>query len=240
MYEVLAQCGLRAGARMLEVGPGTGQVTGRLTAAGASVVAVELGVGLAARLRDNLAGQDVTVVEGDFCEVELPGRDFDLAVCATAFHWLDAERAVRRLAALVRAGGWLAVWWTVFGDPHRPMAWRAELQHLYHRWMPAESRDPTEVPAPMRVAERTAELAWGGLFGPVRVEVIRWDHPMTPAAARGLWATFPNVRELDAVRRQAFLDGVAEVVAGQPGGVVVDHYATVLYTAERRAAAVRV
>ena len=239
VYEVLADCGLRAGARVVEIGPGTGQVTGRLTAEGASVVAVELGAGLAARLRENLAGQDVTVVEGDFCEVDLPGTDFDLAVCATAFHWLDADVAVRRLAELVRPGGWLAVWWTVFGDPHRPAAWRADLQHLYRRWMPDESRDPTEIPAPMRVAERTAELASGGLFGPVRVEMIRWDHPMTPTAARRLWATFPNVRELDPGQRETFLDGVAEVVAGQPDGMVVDHYATALYTAERRAAAVR-
>lgn len=235
VYEMLADCGLRPGARVLEVGPGTGQVTGRLVAEGASVVAVELGSGLAARLRANVAGHDVTVVDGDFATVELPGGGFDLSVCATALHWLDAGVAVRRLAGLVRPGGWLAVWWTVFGDPDRTPAWRADLDGLYRRWMPDEWRDPAEVPAAMRVAERTAELAAGGWFGPVQAEMIHWDHPMTPADARGLWATFPNVRELDEVRREAFLAGVAEVVAGRPGGMVVDHYVTALYTAERRA-----
>ncbi|GAB3866059.1 hypothetical protein ACFPIJ_13395 [Dactylosporangium cerinum] len=49
-----------------------------------------------------------------------------------------------------------------------------------------------------------------------------------------MWATFPNVRELDPVLREVLLDGVAEVVAGQPGGMVVDHYVTTLYTAERQ------
>ncbi|MER7007032.1 methyltransferase domain-containing protein [Dactylosporangium sp. NPDC000555] len=234
VYEVLADCGLRPGARVLEVGPGTGQVTGRLVAEGASVVAVELGAGLAARLRANLAGRDVTVVEGDFATAQVPGDGFDLAVCATALHWLDAGVAVHRLAGLVRPGGWLAVWWNLFGDPDRTPAWRAELQELYLRWMPDEWRDPAEIPAPMLVGDRTAELASGGWFGPVQVEMIRWDHPLTPAAARALWATFPNVRELDPVRREAFLDDVAEVVAGQPGGTVVDHYVTALYTAERR------
>ncbi|WP_235437528.1 methyltransferase domain-containing protein [Micromonospora sp. RV43] len=84
VYEVLAECGLRTGARVLEIGPGTGQVTRPLVDAGASVLAVELGGRLAARLLTNLAGHDVTVVEGDFTTVPLPDDTFDLAVCATA------------------------------------------------------------------------------------------------------------------------------------------------------------
>lgn len=198
------------------------------------MTAVELGSGLANRLRTNLAGRDVTVVEGDFTTVALPDVAFDLAVCATALHWLDAGVAVRRLAGLVKPHGWLAVWWTVFGDPDRTPDWRDELQELYQQWVPTEVRDPAQLPAPMRVADRTAELAAGGWFGPVQVEMIRWDHVLTPATARALWATFPNVRELDPVRRETFLDGVAELVAGQPAGTVVDHYVTALHTAERQ------
>src|SRR6266511_1046662 len=106
VYEVLTnRCGLGAGVRVLEIGPGTGQVTCGLAAAGASVVAVELGAALASRLRLETAGQDVTVVEGDFTTVALPGEPFELAVCGTAFHWLDPTVAVPRLAALVRRGG---------------------------------------------------------------------------------------------------------------------------------------
>jgi SAM-dependent methyltransferase len=238
VYQVLAECGLRPGARVLEVGPGTGQVTGHLVAAGAQVVAVELGGGLAAQLRRNLAGRDVTVIEGDFATVGVPGNGFDLAVCATSLHWLDAEVAVRRLAGLVRPGGWLAVWWTVFGDPDRPSPWRVGLDVLYRRWLPGQWRDPAEVPAPMRVAERSAELETGGWFDLVGVEMIRWEHLLSPQGARGLWGTFPNVRELDSARREAFLGGVAEVVAGEPGGAAMDHYVTALYTARRRANAV--
>ncbi|MFC4109924.1 class I SAM-dependent methyltransferase [Micromonospora zhanjiangensis] len=232
VYQVLTECGLGPGARVLEVGPGTGQVTGHLVAAGASVVAVELGPGLATRLRRNLADRDVTVIEGDFATVGVPGGGFDVAVCATSLHWLDAEVAVRRLAGLVRPGGWLVVWWTVFGDPERPAPWRVGLDPLYQRWLPGQRRNP--VPVPLRVAERTAELETGGWFDLVGVEMIRWTHLLTPQRARGLWGTFPNVRELDPDQRQAFLHGVAEVIAGQPGGVAEDHYVTALYTARRR------
>jgi SAM-dependent methyltransferase len=235
VYEVLAdRCGLRAGTRVLEIGPGTGQATRRLVAAGAWIVAVELGAGLAARLREDTAGQNVVVTEGDFTTVSLPAGGFDMAVAATAFHWLDPATAVRRLATAVRPGGWLAVWWTVFGDPHDIPAWRLALDAVYERHLPGERRDLAEVPAPMRVAARGAELAAGGWFGPVQAEMIRWQHRLTPEVARRLWATFPNVRELDAVRRAAFLNELSDVVGSQPGGVAVDNYVTALYTAQRR------
>ncbi|WP_028569500.1 class I SAM-dependent methyltransferase [Salinispora tropica] len=234
VYEVLSGMGLGPGARVLEIGPGTGQATRPLVAAGASVLAVELGGHLAARLRTDLAGHDVTVIEGDFVTVPLPDGDVDLAVCATTFHWLDPDAAVRRLARLVWPGGGLAVWWTVFGDPDRIPPWRAEVDRLYRRWLPGEKVRPGDLPAVMRVAERTAELAAGGWFGPVQVEMIRWEHQLTPRRVRGLWATFSAVRELSADRRRSLLDGVAEVVASQPGGVAVDNYVTALYTAPRR------
>lgn len=239
VYEVLTRrCGLRPGGRVLEIGPGTGQVTRQLVAAGATVVAVELGRDLADRLRRGMSGREVTVVEGDFATVDLPGDEFDLAVCATAWHWLDADAALTRTAEVVRPGGWLAVWWTVFGDPQRPAAWREPLDLLYGRYMPDERRDPRQLPAAMQVSARTAELTAGGWFGALRVELLRWQHRLTPDAARRLWATFPNVRELPRAERGRFLDGVAQIVAGHFGGVVVDNYVTALYTAQRLPATV--
>ncbi|GIJ80378.1 hypothetical protein SAMN05443287_10527 [Micromonospora phaseoli] len=78
------------------------------------------------------------------------------------------------------------MWWTVFGDPDRSPPWRADRDALYRRWLPAQGRGPAGVPAPLRVAERTAELEAGDWFGPVQVEMIRWEHQLTPQGARGL------------------------------------------------------
>lgn len=65
--------GVRAGERVLEVGPGTGALTEALLERGASVVACELDAGLAAMLRDRVPGLikdrgwagTFTLVEGD-------------------------------------------------------------------------------------------------------------------------------------------------------------------------------
>ena len=56
----------------LEIGPGLGALTGLLAEAGAPVVAVELDRGLAAHLRDRLAGMSVEILEADFLAVEPP------------------------------------------------------------------------------------------------------------------------------------------------------------------------
>lgn len=58
----------------LEIGPGLGALTLPLAEAGAPVVAVEIDRGLAAHLRDRLAGTSVEILEADFLAV--PEREW--------------------------------------------------------------------------------------------------------------------------------------------------------------------
>ncbi|MGH3775424.1 MAG: methyltransferase domain-containing protein [Pseudonocardiaceae bacterium] len=64
--------GIEPGARVAEIGPGTGQVTAALTARGARVVGVELGPELAAVLRRELADASLEVVVSAFEDSPLP------------------------------------------------------------------------------------------------------------------------------------------------------------------------
>lgn len=235
----MARCGLGRGTAVLEIGPGTGQATRPLLAHGATVTAVEVGPALAARLRDQLGRARLTVVLGDFPNalptVALPAGGFDLAVSATAFHWLDAGEAIPALARVVRPSGWLALWWTVYGDPEAIQPWRIGLDALFARLLPAERRDLAEIPPAMQTRQRTAEIEEGGWFGPASAELIRWEHQLTPPTARALFATFSNIAELPATERSGFLDAVADLVASQPGGAVTDRYVTAMYLAPRTA-----
>ena len=70
--DLIAAAGITAGARVLEVGPGTGVVTTRLLDAGAEVLAVEIDRGLAARLVERYADRPhVRVVTGDVLELPI-------------------------------------------------------------------------------------------------------------------------------------------------------------------------
>jgi len=78
LFDDLAELtGIRSGARVLEIGPGTGQATLTLATRGYSITAVELGRHLAAHARDKMAS---------FAGVQIENADFEtwpLAVVTT-------------------------------------------------------------------------------------------------------------------------------------------------------------
>ena len=76
---ILAEADPAPGMRIVEIGPGLGILTEALLDAGASVVAVELDRGLAAFLRERLAGP---IAAGRLAIVEADALDLDLTVAA--------------------------------------------------------------------------------------------------------------------------------------------------------------
>ena len=233
VFAILAErCGLAPGARVLEIGPGTGQATGPILAVGAEVTAVEPGANLAAVLEGAHPGAPLTVVNSDFETAEIPGGGFDLAVAATSFHWIAKNEPAPKLASLVRPGGWLAVWWTVFGDTTRPTPFRDRLDSVYADLMPGEPGYRDSSMPPLDAQKWYPILTRGGHFGDVRIDVIPWWQRMTAESARALWATFSNVAGLPADDNAAFLRRLGETVE-EFGGAVDDPRLTVVYTAQR-------
>lgn len=235
--------GLAPGCRVLEVGPGTGQATLPLLDAGASVDAVELGPALAARLRERAAGRDLRVVVGAFEDVAVEREAYDLVVAATAFHWVPADAGLARAADALRPGGWLALWWTVFGDPGGPAPFADALRPGLERIAPTTLTQSSagtaggRTPHGLDTRRRIGEIDRAGRFGPVDVRRVRWTQRFAPADVRALYATFSPWRILADDVRAAGLDHVEAVARRDFGGVVDLTFVTALYLAERLPAA---
>ncbi len=102
--------GLHKGARLLEVGCGTGTATVELARRGFSVTAVELGENLADEARRNLRPYPrTTVITGNFEEYPVEDDAFDAVVAAGSWHWLDPRLRTDQAARALRSGGVLAI-----------------------------------------------------------------------------------------------------------------------------------
>jgi hypothetical protein len=84
------------------------------------LVAVEPDDRLAVFLRDTVRNEELTVVISMFEAAVLREPSFDLGLSATAFHWLNEDLALTKVAKLLRPGCWWAMVWNTFGDQHRP------------------------------------------------------------------------------------------------------------------------
>jgi len=103
------QLGLETGARVLDVGAGTGKLTRGLVAIGLDVVAVEPGAPMLEQLR--AAVPAAATLEGAAESIPLPEASVDAAFAGQAYHWFDRERAVPELHRVIRAGGGLTLLW---------------------------------------------------------------------------------------------------------------------------------
>ncbi|MEV7340336.1 class I SAM-dependent methyltransferase [Streptomyces sp. NPDC093544] len=98
------------GARVVDVGAGTGIATALLKARGANVVAVEPGEGMAAEFRRTLP--DTPVIRGNGNALPLATASADFVTYAQSWHWTDPAHAIPEAFRILRPdGGALALWW---------------------------------------------------------------------------------------------------------------------------------
>lgn len=102
--EVVAALRLPSGARVADIGSGTGIAAELFLRHGHEVVGVEPNAEMRARAR-------VPLVDGAGEATGLPDAAFDAVVCAQAFHWMDPERAKCEFLRIRKPGGVIAILW---------------------------------------------------------------------------------------------------------------------------------
>jgi SAM-dependent methyltransferase len=106
----------------VDLAAGTGKMTRALAERVPTVIAVEPD----ARMRAVLAARSpgVTVLEGTGEEIPLEDASADAVYVASAWHWLDPDRALPEIARVLRDPGRLGVLWT---SRDRDVAWVRDL-----------------------------------------------------------------------------------------------------------------
>jgi SAM-dependent methyltransferase len=234
VYELLVgRCELGPGTAVVEIGPGTGQATRRLLDLGAKLlVALEPDPALAAYLEETLGGRVELRVE-TLEDSELPAARFDLAVAASSFHWVEEELGLAKLFAALRPGGWIALWWTLFGEGGEPDAFIAATSPLLERLDASPTRGTPGRPAHALDAEARLGALWAAGFEAAEHETMRWNATWDTNGIRALYGTFSPIARLEPERKAEILDGIARIAEHDFGGRVERTLRTSVYTARR-------
>jgi SAM-dependent methyltransferase len=225
------RCGLGRDTAVFEIGPGTGIATRRLLDLGADpLTAIEPDRRLADFLRRENPDPALRVIVAPFEEVELPEGSFDLGVSATAFHWLDEDAALARIARLLRPGGWWVAFWNVFGDGSRSDPFHAATRAvLKGSSSPAAGDDG--IPFGLDGVARRAALDRTCAFGAVESISVPWSLSLDPEGVVALYASYSNV--IGRPDREAVLAELDRIARDEFGGRVVRNMTTSLYLAQR-------
>ncbi|CAB1128601.1 putative Methyltransferase type 11 [Candidatus Hydrogenisulfobacillus filiaventi] len=135
---------LPAGARVLEIGAGTGRMTfdlglaERVAAVGGTMVALDPSENFLRILRQKQRAHEagfLTVVQGVVEALPFPERWFDVTVSAFVLHFTDFQRAAREMVRVTRPGGLIATLTSYGSSLDIPMvaAWFSPLQELAQR-----------------------------------------------------------------------------------------------------------
>jgi SAM-dependent methyltransferase len=225
--------GLRKGSRVLEIGCGTGQATLPLARRGYAVLCVELGEGLAAAARRNLASfSNVDVVHANFETWEPERAAYDAIVAFTAFHWVDPELRYEKSARLLLEHGSLALVGTLHVRRPEGDAFWIDVQQDYEAVVPSRGNRPP--PLPEELGSLRDEIEESGHFEYVAWRTYLWDLSYSADEYISVLDTYSGHRLLEDAQRQELYDRIRRRIQARPGGRVTKTYLNLLNVARKR------
>jgi len=170
--QVLDTATLQPGAKLLEIGAGSGKATAQFADFGFEIVCIEPGADLAKKGMNTFRAQDISFVNTRFEDYDAPMQYFDAIISAQAFHWLPKPDAYVKCAKTLKDGAHLAVFWNIELIDDTP------LDRELHEIMLAYNAFTASMPR-KNYAKRTesiaSEIAESGYFEKPHVFHTHWE-----------------------------------------------------------------
>jgi SAM-dependent methyltransferase len=168
LYAFLLTTGaLRANTSTLEIGAGNGLATRRLLDFGVhplTVVEPDPRFSPLLTAIAQLYKAEIRCIAASFEEAELPRRHYDLVAAATSFHWIQPAIGLAKVAAVLKPGGYVALWWHVFGDVDRDDPYHEATRTILQPLASSPSGGPDTVPFALDTPARLRDFSSTGQF----------------------------------------------------------------------------
>jgi SAM-dependent methyltransferase len=238
LYEFLQTTGaLRANAATLEIGAGNGLATRRLLELGANPLTIIEPDPRFAPLLDSIArahsGAEIRIIQTAFEDAELPRDHYDLVAAATSFHWIQPAVGLTKVAAVLKPGGYAALWWHVFGDDERADPFHEATRTILAPLAISPSGKPGDVPFALDIPARLRDFANTAQFETPRHTAFRWTLTLNTQQVGALYGTFSHINRLPEARRTAVLHQLMEVAEKHFAGTVQRNMITTAYVSRR-------
>ena len=185
---------------VLELGAGTGGLTRQLVGRVRHVRAVEPDDRMRAVLADRVPRAEVVAGRAEVIPAE--DSSFDAVMVASAWHWVDEERAVPEVARVLRPGGRLSLLWS---GPDRTIDWVRAI-FAGGETLSAERIEAWDA---RRRDRHTVNLGPESPFTDPERRRVTWVMPMTRAEILGLVGTYSVAITMSAPERREHVASIS-------------------------------
>jgi SAM-dependent methyltransferase len=232
--ELVSAAGLHQGARLLEVGCGTGKATRPLAERGFAITCLEPGPHLAAVAAANLAEFAGVRILPQALEDWRPAAEerFDLVFAATAWHWIDPAVGYELAWRALRPGGHLAIWAAEHVLPADADPFFGDIQAVYDEI--GEGVPPgTDFPVPGNLPTFRSAIERSGLFTVAVTREFIWDLRYTAGQYIELLDTFSGHIDMAPWQRDRLYGEIRRRLSARPDGMLRRHWGAALQIARR-------
>lgn len=173
---ILHKAQLTSGAKVLEIGAGSGKATAQFADFGFEMLCLDPGEHLIKQAKTRLNRSNITFAVSRFEDYPLPKNHFDAVLSAQAFHWIEKPEGLRLCSETLKRQGYLLPFWNI--EILHDTALDKDLYEIMDRYN-AFTATMKAADYQHRVERISKELTWGDFFQPPQVVQTHWEKNYT-------------------------------------------------------------
>jgi len=215
---------LKKESQILEVGPGTGQMTTHFASEDCNILGLELGSAMASYLKEKFGDyKNIRIENTSFEDWQEEEPLFDMFISAQAFHWIDPDFGINKAARVLRPSGTIALVWNL--DVSQQSKFYQLGNHLHEKYFPTSEQKPPDLKTFFETCFKY--LKSYPAFDRVTSKELEWNKSYTSNDWIKLRSTMSPDLSLPRGKREQFHTELKQLIDEKCDGQVIRYYRSI-------------